>query len=175
MEYLVKDWYGKPCPKVGFEVTKSTSWTFKVSVPTMATTKPMAEPNQYCEGLWKQDVAEWFIVNPKTGRYVECNLAANGAWWMMLFSEPRKRTRVPSFTGVSTQYKLGGNSWEAELFIPESLLLACLGEAKWAHNVCFILGEKPKQYLSLNKLSPKVPDFHLPNEIVIPLVGSLRQ
>ena len=159
MEYIDKDWYEKPCPKVGFEIVKSTNWTFKATVPTIAETKLIAKPKQYYEGLWEQDVAEWFIVNPVTGRYVEFNLAANGAWWMMLFSEPRKRTKIPSLTGVSSQYNQDENSWEATLLIPDLLLLACLGEAGWTHNVCFILGECPKQYLSLNKLSPKVPDF----------------
>ncbi len=169
MEYLDKDWYKKPCPKAGFEIVKLTNWTFKVSVPTIPSIKPIAKPNQYYEGLWVQDVAEWFIVNPVTGRYVEVNLAANGAWWMMLFSEPRKRIVIPSLTGVRSQYSQVENNWEAALCIPQSLLLACLGEGNWTHNVCFILGDNPKQYVSFNKLSSKTPDFHRPDEIVIPL------
>lgn len=167
---ITKDWYGNDCPKVTFEVIKSSHWRFKVDVPLAPQRKLLADTGEFYEGLWEQDVAEWFIVNSKTGQYLECNLAANGAWWMMLFSSCRERClKQPDLQKVRTIYLSNKNSWQAELIIPDLLLTSILGQSDWNYNVCFILGKQPKQYLSLNQLSPKLPDFHRPSEIMTPL------
>ncbi len=229
MIYIEKDWYGQPCPKVGFKVSMSTQWIFnlknsvettanvysteskgflenfdftrrvttnkanifqkflylqhsshsryvsteffrfKVDVPLPPEKDLLAQPYEYKEGLWEQNVAEWFIVNTRTKRYLECNLSANGAWWMMAFSGVRQRNidLLPDLSEVITQSSRQQDSWQAELEIPETLLVDILGDDEWVHNVCFILGKQPRQYISFNKLISNKPDFHRPDEIAI--------
>ena len=171
MTFLMEDWHGKPCPHVSFEVSKSTVWTFRVDVQSTPDQFPLSEPYQYKEGLWEQDVAEWFLVDTETQRYIEFNLAPNGAWWMMFFEDIRLRTTqpLPDLSVVNTTFSQQKHSWQAELKIPESLLLNWLGDTTWTHNVCFIIGHKPRQFISLCNLSSNTPDFHRPFEIDIPI------
>ncbi len=172
MQTLDRDWYGKPCPHAHFEVINTVDWVFRVYVEHPPEQSFLAAPGDYAEGLWEQNVAEWFIVNPLSGRYVECNLAANGAWWMMVFSAPRVRDErrwlcmQADKKTVSTQCVTSSKDWQAELIIPASFLLKLLGGSDWAHNVCFILGQQPRQYISLNTLHAADPDFHRPQDFI---------
>jgi hypothetical protein len=171
MKYLEKDWYGKPCPMVGFEVIRSTHWTFKVDVHVPPEKSSIAEPFEYKEGLWEQDVAEWFLVNTTTKQYIEWNLSANGAWWLMPFSGARQRaeTLLPSLEAITTRSSQQEGSCQAEIEVPEKLLINLLGDDKWTHNVCFIIGKQPRQYISLNELGSAAPDFHRPQRIITPI------
>jgi len=180
MKYLQKDWYGNACANVGFKIVPSTQWIFKVAVHTAAEKRPLAAANEYKEGLWQQDVAEWFIANPATGRYVECNLSANGAWWLMVFSAPRQRIKLPlpDLKGIMTTSSQQPISWQAELIIPKKLMLGLLGDGAWTYNVCFIVGQEAssklqrgqtQQYISLNTLTSPEPDFHRPDEFITTL------
>ncbi len=186
MKFITKDWYGKPCPKVGFDLSikdsTPTQWVFSVNVQAAKSKQSIAQPNEYKEGLWEQDVAEWFIANPANGRYVEFNLAANGAWWLMAFSKPRQRienfsanflTNIAEKEKIKTSSSQQEQSWSAELCIPKKLLVEILDEGDWTYNVCFIVSDvsnkSQKRYMSLNSLSSLDPDFHLPGEFTTQL------
>ncbi len=169
MQTIKQDWHGKPCPSASFRIWQENQfWIFSVQVNVPADITLPAQPGEYFEGLWEQDVAEWFIANPQTGHYIELNLAANGAWWLMAFSQPRVRNetllQTTSLAGVNTQHQMTATAWQAELRLPQNCLQNLLGEGQWTHNVCFILGQQPRQYLSMNQLASLKPDFHLPDE-----------
>ncbi len=87
----------------------------------------------------------------------------------MVFSGARQRDMnlLPELTEITTRSSRQQNSWQAELEVPEAFLVDILGDEAWTHNVCFILGKRPIQYISLNKLTSDDPDFHRPEEIMI--------
>ncbi len=157
------DWSGRSGCGPSFHVsTEGDDWAFRVRVAGKPLMHPDATPGAYLEGLWRYDVAEWFIANPDSGRYLEWNLAPGGAWWMMVFDAPRQRARnQPDLAGVSTEAATRGNRWQAGLCFPRSLIASTLGAGVFTHNVCFILGS-PRQYFSWVDLPADEPDFHLP-------------
>lgn len=167
MRYIKEDWHGQDCPKTGFEILKKEGWLFRVAVTRPPEKSPLGKANQYQEGLWEQDVAEWFVANPASGHYLEFNLASNGAWWLMAFSSERQRAEklLDGLDGIETHAYSQVDSWSAELKVPERVLISALGDHVWTYNVCFILGNAPRQFLSLNKLGSQEPDFHRPSEI----------
>lgn len=166
---IKSDWFNQVSSSGAcFSITKGNGiWSFSVDVNKKPIQHPEASEG-YCEGLWEYDVAEWFIVNPQTGIYLECNLAPTGAWWMMSFDAPRQRINQQQFCreGVTAQGNASDNSWSATLHIPislvETVLGNVLGKEELKHNVCFILGQKPREYLSWTRLSSDQPDFHRP-------------
>ncbi len=149
-----------------------SSWIFRVQVDKKALLHPISMlPNTYHEGLWEYDVAEWFIVDPATGRYIELNLAPTGAWWMMVFNALRQRTEqsMPDLKRISAGSVLEDDSWSAFLEIPVAVLQEVLGSVALKHNVCFILGHNPREYLSWTRLDSKHPDFHRPVDFLFML------
>ena len=160
------DWFGASCPKVSFDLTSQNKHIIFTATLPPTLTQPIGIAGQYTEGLWEHDVAELFINNPNTGKYIEINIAPNGAWWLMLFTAPRQRdphfvTDTFTLTPKVQQSKQGG---QISLTIPHKLLHSLLGSTNYHYNVCFILGESPRQYMSLNQLNSKQPDFHRPDE-----------
>ncbi len=150
-----------------------SAWMFHVCVDKKAVLHPLKMPPQtYYEGLWEYDVAEWFIVNPVTGKYIELNLAPTGAWWMMVFDAPRQRAvdDAPDLRGIRTGSMLANESWEAYLELPTLVVEKALGRGALKHNVCFILGRNPREYLSWTRLAAKQPDFHRPDDFSMLLV-----
>lgn len=160
---LEKDWFGHNGSKPAFRVERAgDEWVFRVRVNEAPLGHPGASPGKFHEGLWRYDVAEWFIANRNTGRYMEWNLAPNGAWWMMLFSSPRQPVeKLPDLRDVRASAMPAAVGWEAELHVPQTLLVKHLGEGALTHNVCFILGY-PRQYFSWVNFPVDDPDFHLP-------------
>ena len=150
------------------------SWLFHVYVDKKPALHPLKIPSQtYYEGLWEYDVAEWFIVNPITGKYIELNLAPTGAWWMMVFDAPRQRAAqdMPDLSGIRTGSTLAAESWHASLELPTLVVEKALGRDALKHNVCFILGQNPREYLSWTRLAAKQPDFHRPGDFSMLLVS----
>ena len=83
---------------------------------------PGSSKGDYFEGLWEYDVAELFIAD-SSGKYLEINLAPNGAWWAMGFVSPRVRDGsfvVPK--GVTIESVIDESSWEASISIPKEEL-----------------------------------------------------
>lgn len=140
---------------------------FAASHSKPASLHPESRPGRFVAGLWQHDVAELFLADPKSGRYIELNLSPNGAWWSCEFTEPRKQatsSEVP-IPEVATFAELSPDgSWVAAMSIPLDLLKARIdfGETTRA-NVCFIL-ESPKQrFLTTTDLGDGGPDFHQPD------------
>ncbi len=172
------DWfYQRSQNKAQFCIEKQnskhkSSWIFRVHVdkePFLHPTK--MQPNTYHEGLWEYDVAEWFIADPATGKYIELNLAPTGAWWMMVFNALRQRAErlMPDINEITTEAVLENNAWSASLEIPVTVIEQVLGSVAMKHNVCFILGQNPRQYLSWTRLDSKHPDFHRPANFLFTL------
>jgi hypothetical protein len=172
------DWFYHPSQsKAKFCIEKhdlehEASWVFRVRVDKKPLLHPMKIlPNTYYEGLWEYDVAEWFIADLATGKYIEFNLSPTGAWWMMVFNALRQRSEqhMPDISLIRTGAEMKGSSWSAYLKIPVSLIKMVLGGVALKHNVCFILGKKPREYLSWTRLSTKQPDFHQPADFLFAL------
>ncbi|MCK5725924.1 MAG: hypothetical protein KAH22_03735 [Thiotrichaceae bacterium] len=164
------DWYNQSSPEVNFDIRYKHSLNFSGAIPQTPMNQAIGEVGCYTEGLWERDVAELFVANTTTGQYIEINIAANGSWWLMLFDQPRQKVSgfMTSSISLSLQTEQHTNHWTFTLDIPQSLLISLLGEGDYRYNVCFILGN-PRQYLSLNSLGSKEPDFHRPQDFVTSL------
>ncbi|MDR0498767.1 MAG: hypothetical protein LBH03_03395, partial [Holophagales bacterium] len=119
---LNQDWYGA-------EVPGNPKWAFKIDDGLLmfrgvVSARPvcMAEDAENCfvEGLWESDVVELFLVNPRTGFYIEFNLGPRGAWWFCSFDAPRKRTSIGpvSLPGVKTHSAPTETGWDSSLIVP---------------------------------------------------------
>jgi len=113
--------------------------------------------------LWKLDVAELFIAEDKTDRYQEFNLSPTGAWWSMGFDHYRSEAANfrPPTNVVCTSW--GDNErWYSSIVVPrQELWIDCSWTDRSRANVCFILGEGKRSFLSWEKLESESPDFHL--------------
>jgi len=111
---IAGDWYGEKFDKpltFGLAVDQDYLW-FVGGHQQAASIHPSAKPGAFQAELWKYDVAEFFLLDPTTGRYLEFNLAANGAWWSTVFTAPRLRESeedVP-LKGVAFRWSILGLS-----------------------------------------------------------------
>jgi hypothetical protein len=124
-----------------------------------------ARPGRFQAGLWEHDVAECFLLDPASGRYLELNLAPNGAWWSCEFLAPRRRADEYDIAlpGVSTHADLAADgSWLAAMRLPLDVLRARIGfGAETRANVTMILESPRQRFLSACDLGG-VLDFHQP-------------
>jgi hypothetical protein len=127
---------------------------------------PKARPGLFQAGLWAYDVAELFLLEPRTGRYFEFNLAPNGAWWTCEFKGPRIREdeldiampEVATFSEIAPD-----GSWVAAMAIPLELLVARLDFGPNTRgNVTMILESPHPKFVSAADLGSGPPDFHQP-------------
>jgi hypothetical protein len=116
--------------------------------------------------LWEYDVAELFLADPASGRYLEFNLAPNGAWWNAEFTAPRVRTdganvAMPDVQTFAEQATDG--SWAAAMSLPLDVLEARINFGpRTRANVTFILESPAQRFLSANDPGGGQPDFHRP-------------
>ena len=127
---------------------------------------PQARPGKFQKDLWKHDVAELFLADPGSGRYLEFNLSPNGAWWSCEFTAPRIRSdegeiAMPEVATFSEMAADG--AWLAAMAIPLDLLKARIdfGTQSLA-NVAMILNSPAQRFLSAGDLGQGEPDFHQP-------------
>ena len=167
---VYKDWFGAPLePPVafGFTVDLKYLW-FVVSHQKPPCLHPDARPGDFKSELWKYDVAEFFLSDPSTGRYLEFNLAPNGAWWSAEFTAPRIRAEIADnpFPEVATFADMGQDgSWLAAAAIPLEHLRDRLNfGADSLLNASFILNSPEQQFVSATNLGDGKPDFHLPEK-----------
>jgi hypothetical protein len=129
---------------------------------------PKARPGGFLAELWQYDVAELFLADPVSGRYLELNLAPNGAWWTGEFTAPRVRADEIDIAmpDVATFSELSPDgSWLAAAAIPLDLLKARLDFGpKTRANVTMILESPHQKFLSATPLGPGGPDFHQPEK-----------
>jgi hypothetical protein len=144
-----------------------------------ASIHPHARPGAFLAGLWQYDVAEIFLADPASGRYLEFNLAPNGAWWSCEFTAPRVRADEAEIAmpEVATFSELSADgSWLAAMAIPRDLLEARLDfSSRSCMNVTMILESPEQKFLSAVPLAGAVPDFHQPGRfskiVFTPLPG----
>ena len=165
---LAQDWHGlRVEPAAGFSLVSDAQrlW-FVANHRRPAVLHPQARPGMFQAELWRYDVAELFLADPRSGRYFEFNLAPNGAWWTCEFTAPRQRAEVVDIAmpEVATFSDLAADgSWVAAMALPLDLLRARLdfGPATRA-NVSFILESPRQRFLSATQLAAAEPDFHQP-------------
>ncbi len=165
---LSRDWHGNPLePTAGFSlaVDENRLW-FLAHHRKPAQLHPKARPGLFQAELWRYDVAELFIADPRSGRYLEFNLAPNGAWWSCEFKGPRLREEeidiaMPDVATFSDMAADG--SWVAAMALPLDLLRARVDFGKQTHaNVTFILESPAQRFLTAGDLGNGEPDFHQP-------------
>jgi len=165
---LAQDWHGERVePAAAFSLVSDAQrlW-FVASHRRPATLHPQARPGLFQAELWRYDVAELFLADPRSGRYFEFNLAPNGAWWTCEFTAPRQRAELVDIAmpDVATFSELAADgSWVAALALPLDLLRARLDYGPTTRaNVTFILDSPRQRFLSATKLEVSEPDFHRP-------------
>jgi len=150
-------------------VAYDTEWLwFIVGRNKPAQPHPESSPGLFKAQLWRHDVAELFLCNPATGRYLEFNLAPNAAWWSCVFQGPRMRVcekDIP-LAGVGTWATLAADgSWMAAAAIPLQTLHEAIGfDENSTINVTFILRAPDQRYISVADLGGGEPDFHRPDQ-----------
>ena len=175
-----RDWFGTTLgatPSFRVVVGAETLSLF-ATASKPPTSTPGSAPGTFYEGLWENDVAELFLVNPDTGCYLELHTAPNGTWWSCLFDEPRVRAEVCNepLPGAVPAGVEGVNSWQASVTVPLASLPAALAfvPARTRANVCFCLGSEPQQvYASYAFLGTGKPNFHQP-DLWLPLRRARR-
>lgn len=167
---LANDWYGKLLDKpLTFSLAVDLDYLWFIAChETPATIHPDARPGAFQPELWKYDVAEFFLCDPTTGRYLEFNLAPNGAWWSAFFKAPRERENPEDIPleGVATYADLAPNgAWMTAAALPLSTLRKELNFGDQSTmNVSFIVNSPDQQFISAAKLQSEKPDYHRPNE-----------
>ncbi|MGE9268717.1 MAG: hypothetical protein ACQKBY_11520 [Verrucomicrobiales bacterium] len=125
---------------------------------------PEARAGEFRAELWKYDVGEFFLADPRSGRYLEFNLSPNGAWWAALFDAPRRISAQECELGrVRASGEIGESSWLAQASIPRQALEKLFPD--WSDlrlNATFILGSPEQIFVSAADLKAVKPDFHRP-------------
>ncbi|GAA5479853.1 hypothetical protein [Haloferula helveola] len=167
---ISSDWFGKPVqPPVAWSLALDPErFWFIASHGRPASIHPKARPGRFLAELWKFDVAELFIADPGSGRYLELNLSPNSAWWSCEFSAPRVRTSPDEseWPGVETFAELAADgTWVAAMALPLATLRERLsfGETTTA-NFTFIVESPEQRFLSASPLGDGEPDFHRPEK-----------
>ncbi len=162
------DWNGKPLKSpVGFSFAMDdTSFWFIATHAEPADLHPKARPGQFTPELWKHDVAEFFLTNPMNGRYLEFNLAANGAWWAAEFSGPRDGMGEAPLQGVETFSDLAP---DGRWLVAAKFDLTMMRERfslspDSTMNATFIVNSPEQQFVTATDLGGGEPDFHQPSK-----------
>jgi len=166
------DWFGTPLAapaRLLFWISEERLH-FLIQAPVgPGLSHPDSAPSQYRAGLWKYDVAEFFLSDPDSGRYLEFNLAPNGAWWSCGFSSPRQASpgEPSAIPDVETHSKQEGDSWFAQASLPLLWLREHyhFGESSKI-NATFILGSPRQIFLTAAPPGDGEPDFHRPQEFL---------
>lgn len=162
------DWAGAPLERpVGWCLAVDPTrlwWLATHAAP--ARLHPASRPGRFQAELWRYDVAELFLAHPESGRYLELNLAPNGAWWSCEFTAPRLRAEEVEIAmpEVATFAELGPQGgWIAAMAIPLDLLRARIDFGEGTRgNLSFLLESPSQRAVSVADLGGGEPDFHRP-------------
>ncbi|MBG7608582.1 MAG: hypothetical protein IZT59_11225 [Verrucomicrobia bacterium] len=167
---ITSDWFGKTLtPPLAFSLASDSKHLWFIATrQAPASVLPDAIPGRFTPDLWKHDVAELFIADPKGKSYLEFNLAPNGAWWAAKFSSQRQLSEVqPDFECHMKAYAdaTDPTTWVAALSIPLEFLgeHICFGMGS-PINTTFILNSPAQTFHTAAKLPGEKPDFHQPSE-----------
>lgn len=156
------DWFGHSIQHpLGWRLTETNiGFRFDAQRDAVGSSHPRSQPGVFREELWRSEVAEIFFSDLRRERYLEINLAPNGAWWLCAFDGVRQRNKVqPDVSGVCSRQLTGGDSWSAEIFLPRQVFR---GFEPHFFNVTAILDCEPQRFLSTCHLPGVEPDFHQP-------------
>ena len=165
---LERDWHGRQVVPAEFALSLDPSklW-FAARREQPPRVLPGAVPHEFTPELWRCDVAELFIRDVSSGRYLELNLAPNGAWWCAEFDAVRRRSSADDIPvqGVKTYAKeLASGGWQVAASIPLVYLESAIRfGAHSALNVAFIVDSPEQSFMSQAKLPGSQPDFHQPH------------
>ena len=169
MSRIDTDWFGRHLEvpaAYGLAIDSSHLW-FVATRNKAASISPQAGPGEFVPELWKYDVAEFFLSHPSSGRYLEFNLAPNGAWWSAEFVAPRVRDceHDVGIPGVKTYSEIAPDGqWQAAASIPLDFLEAHFDFGKQSRmNVTFIVDSPAQKFLTASSAATGEPDFHLPD------------
>jgi len=165
---ISSDWFGRKFdPPLGFSLARDDKnlW-FVATRQAPSSVLPEADVGKFTPELWKHDVSELFLANPRTGEYLEFNIAANGAWWSSKFSAPRTTSKhQPDFETHISSYHDGSDSstWITALSIPINFLVREISFGPGTTgNATFIQNSPEQIFLSAISLPGAEPDFHQP-------------
>lgn len=164
---LRREWYGTELPepvRYGFRVVEG-KLVYTASQRRAVKLHPSAQPGEFVEGLWEYDTAEFFVANAEGTRYMEFNLAPNGAWWACVFTEPRVRDlSVPPLPSVATRGVIAlDGSWECRAELPLAYLEAIgIAPANCRLAAAAIQNSPDYLYLTTSSDLHGEPDFHRP-------------
>lgn len=121
------------------------------------------------EGLWESEVAELFVKEESSSRYLEVNLAPTGAWWWCVFDTYRVRAKVqpPPPRGLHTSSTVSTSGWSASIELPYAEFPINLSHPAQARlNVTGVIRAPETKYLTWVALRSEKPDFHLTDQFV---------
>lgn len=166
---LEKDWYGTTLDvpaAFGVAIDHGSFW-FVATRRKPADIALRSRPGEFTPELWQHDVAEFFLSHPDSGRYLEFNLAPNGAWWSAEFSAARIRADADDtpLPGVKTFSDLAPDgTWVAAASIPLEVLKARFDFGPETRmNVTFIVDSPDQKFLTASPATDGPPDFHQPD------------
>ncbi len=167
---ISSDWFGKPLsPPLAFSLAcDSENLWFIATRQAPASIHPTAAPGEFTPELWKHDVAELFIADPRGKSYLEFNLSPNSAWWAAKFSSTRQPSELqPDFQSHVKAYTDASetSSWLTALSIPIGFLREHISFTHESPaNATFILNSPAQTFHTAGKLLGAEPDFHQPAE-----------
>ncbi len=146
---MERDWYGV---RAGFPlqwsltvVDERLEFAFECGCPAACD-----EVHGFVEGLWRRDVAEFFLI-AANGSYQEFNLSPTGAWWSARFRGYRDQSGACLCDSVVTTAARSRSGWKASLSVLVSEVL------EWERfQVTAIIGGR---FFSTGDCSGE-PDFH---------------
>ena len=167
---LTHSWHGTPLRnRMRAEIAvNSDHLRFEIQFDHPTHCHPDSQLGRYQEALWKYDVGELFLLNPKTKEYLEINLNSKGAWWMMRFSAIREADDHFDSLLTKGEVKVAADGSSAKFTIPRTHLEHLLGcpledstfNITSISNTSEDLGKV--EYASLNSPTQEgiEPDFH---------------
>ncbi len=168
-QQLHHEWYGTPIiPPFEFRCLLTADFLIvsaRRSSPALL--HPEASKGRFQEYLWKYDTAEFFLATPEGERYMEFNLAPNGAWWSAAFTAPRVvNPDVPAVPeGVVATGHADAAGWQCEASIPLTYLAAMgisPGKGPFRLAAAAILNSPEQLFLTTATDTSGKPDFHRP-------------
>ncbi|MEY4668242.1 MAG: hypothetical protein RL518_941 [Pseudomonadota bacterium] len=142
------------------------TWTFAVDPDALwfmcalpGGGRSTAPPKEFVEGLWEEDVAEFFIKSPN-GVYQEVNIAPSGAWWSMTLDGYRVRRESPVKPEVlHLCTSVGDRGWS----VVAAFSRVSMEVGVTPHSLLHVSGmwyQEAPNYLSSRPLQGVAPDYH---------------
>ena len=104
-------------PEAGLDLRPDGTLVFSAAMKPAAQDVFKSGQKEFVPDLWKGNVVECFLGNPRTGRYLEIHLAPSARWWACLFSAVRVREnpegRPLPLSVIHHRRDKNGRRWEA--------------------------------------------------------------